>query len=390
MAETVLRALRSLPLWLILAAVPGHAVTVEQIPSPRPAGWTVDLTGSLTPETIQALNRLGDEVKRQTRGEMAVVVVGTIDGADPRDFATRLANTWGIGDRELDNGLLLFAALDDRAAEIVLGTGIDGPETRQACEAIMQGEIVPRFRAGDPSGALLHGARAAAHRIFQIAPAGKPGKTAETVQPPASFDETVPSVSRSVPRRSEPYRPGLGFWSFLAGIAGVGGLVYMKVVPPRCRGCRIRMVKLSESGDDLHIEPTEQLEEKIGSVNYDVWLCNGCGQIVKRRFLNIFSRYGACPSCRARTGFKVSTVLREADEWTTGLVRVEESCVNCEYRKTYERVIPRRETSDNSSSGSGFSSSSTSSSSSSSSSGGSSSSGFGGGSSSGGGASGRW
>ena len=38
MTEAVLRALRSLPLWLILAAGPGHAVTVEQIPSPRPAG----------------------------------------------------------------------------------------------------------------------------------------------------------------------------------------------------------------------------------------------------------------------------------------------------------------------------------------------------------------
>lgn len=176
MTDTVLRSLR-LPailslssLSLLLAALPGHAVTIEQIPSPRP-GWTVDLTGSLTPETIQALNRLGDEVKRQTRGEMAVVVVGTIDGADPHEFATRLANTWGIGDRDLDNGLLLFAALDDHAAEIVLGTGIDRPETRKACEEIMQGEMVPRFRAGDPSGALLHGATAAARRIFRVATA---------------------------------------------------------------------------------------------------------------------------------------------------------------------------------------------------------------------------
>lgn len=67
-----------------LAALPGHAVTIEQIPSPRPYRWVVDLTGSLDPETVDALNRLGDEVKQQNAGEIAVVVVGTIEGASGR------------------------------------------------------------------------------------------------------------------------------------------------------------------------------------------------------------------------------------------------------------------------------------------------------------------
>jgi uncharacterized protein len=383
MAHTVLRSLRwqaLLPLGLILAAMPGHTVTIEQIPSPRP-GWTVDLTGSLTPETIQALNRLGDEVKQRTRGEMAVVVVGTIDGADPRGFATRLANAWGIGDRELDNGLLLFAALDDRAAEIVLGTGIDRPETREACAEIMQEEMVPRFRAGDPSGALLHGASAAARRIFQVASANEPhaGSAAEAVQPQA------PAPAMPLTVRSEgPPAARLGLWLLpLLVVAALGGLIFLKVVPPRCRECRTRMVKLSEAGDDLHLEPAEQLEEKIGSVNYDLWLCNGCGQIVKRRWPNPFSGYGSCPHCRARTKSTLSTVLRHADESTEGRVQVTESCVNCDYRSTYIRTTPRH-TRSNPSSSSGFSSRS------SSSSGGSSSSGFGGGKSSGGGSSGRW
>ena len=380
MTDTVLRSLRSalLPLGLILAAMPGRAVTVEQIPAPT--GWTTDLTGSLTPETIRALNRLGDEVKRQTRGEMAVVVVGTIDGADPREFATRLANTWGIGDRELDNGLLLFAALDDRAAEIVLGTGIDRPETRQVCEEIMQGEMVPRFRAGDPSGAFLHGATAAARRIFRVTPSGK-SQAGNAVKPPP------PSrVPRRVRSEGPPDDSVAWLWTLLAGVGGLGGLVaFFKLVPPRCRECRTRMVKLGEAGDDLHLEPEEQLEEKIGSVNYDLWLCNGCGQIVKRRWPNLFSSYGTCPGCRARTKSTVSTVLRHADEWTEGLVQVTEACVSCDYRSTHTRSTPRHG-SPGSSNSSGFSSHS----SSSSSSGGGSSSGFGGGSSSGGGASGRW
>jgi uncharacterized protein len=187
-------------------------------------------------------------------------------------------------------------------------------------------------------------------------------------------------------RREGPPDDPVGVWllPLLAGAAALGGLVYFKVVPPRCRECRTRMVKLSEAGEDVHLEPAEQLEEKIGSVNYDLWLCNGCGQLVKRRWPNFFSSYGQCPHCRVRTKSTLSTVLRHADESRGGLVEVTESCVNCDYRSTYTRSTPRRTRSSYSSS-SGFSSRS-----SSSSGGGTSSSGVGGGRSSGRGASGRW
>jgi uncharacterized protein len=358
-------------LCLCLAA-PAGAVTIEQIPDPRPSGWTVDLTGSLTPATVQALNRLGDDVKARTGGEMMVVVVGTIDGADPHDFATRLGNAWGIGDRDADNGLLLFAALDDRAAEIALGNGLYRPETRQASDEIMQGEMVPRFREGDASGALLHGARAAASRIFHAAPPAE--APAAAIQPPAPAPQTLKPASRPPARGS-----GL-LWLLLTGLASIAiGLAFLKHASPSCRDCRARMVKLSEDGDDLHLEPAEQIEEQVGSVNYDIWMCNGCGQIKKRRWPFFFSGFGICPGCNARTKSQVSTTLRHADEYSEGLVQVTESCCNCDYRTTYNRVVPRH-TRSSGSSGSGFSSSS--------SSGGGSRSG--GGSFSGGGSSGRW
>ena len=369
------RAIAAAALCLCLAA-PAGAVTVEQIPDPRPGGWTVDLTGSVDTETIRALNRVCNDVKARTGGEMMVVVVGSIDGADSRDFATRLGNAWGIGDREADNGLLILAALDDRVAEIALGTGIDRPETRQASDEIMQGEMVPRFREGDAPGALLHGARAAARRIFRV-----PSEAPAAVVPQSKPAPAPRTVRR---RASEPDDSAPGWlWLLLGGgAAGIAGLGFLKYVPPSCRECRSRMVKLSEAGDDLHLEPTEQMEEQIRSVDYDVWMCNGCGNVVKRRWPNFFSGYGTCPACRARTKSSVSTTLRQADEWTEGLVEVTEACVNCDYRHRYTRSIPRHAPSASSSS-SGISSSSSSSSSSGGSSGG-------GGSFSGGGSSGRW
>lgn len=79
------------------------AVTVEQIPSPRPAGWTVDLTGTL-PAALQAeIDRIAGAVREQGRGELAVVVIGSTGGVPHRDFAARLANAWGVGSAERDS-----------------------------------------------------------------------------------------------------------------------------------------------------------------------------------------------------------------------------------------------------------------------------------------------
>lgn len=369
-------------LCLILLAGPAGAVSVESIPTPRPQGWAVDLTGSLTPGDVQALNELCEEVNRKTGAEMAVVAVGTVDGADPREYATRLFNHWGIGQQGANNGILLFTALDDRASEIVLGMGIDTEESRRLSAEIMEREMLPLFRVGNVADALRQGADLSARRILGASLSGsEPAAEVSALQPtypkPAPSKPPAPSTSFEAPvardfgRSSPRFGPGslLGVLGLIAG----SGVLYFKLVPPRCRECRSRMVKLTESGDDLHLEPSEQSEERVGSVSYDVWLCNGCGQIRKRRWSAWFSGHSACPKCSARTRVRSSTVLVAATYSHGGQVQVDEACGHCDYLHSHTRSTPRRQESRSSSSSRS-----------------SSRSGFGGGKSSGGGASGRW
>lgn len=375
-------------LCLMLLAGPAGAVSVESIPTPRPQGWTVDLTGSLTPGDVQALNELCEEVNRKTGAEMAIVAVGTVDGADPREFATRLFNHWGIGQQGANNGILVFTALDDRASEIVLGMGIDTSESRRESEEIMRWEMLPLFRAGNVAGALHRGADASARRILGASLAGSttvPAKpapvsalTGEEPYSPPIPDEVATDVGTSGPQSS--------FGIVLVGLSLIACFVPIvyKLVPPRCRECRTRMVKLTESGDDLHLEPSEQSEERVGSVNYDVWLCNGCGQIKKRRWSAWSSGHSACPKCSARTRVRNSTVLVAATYSHGGQVRVDEACGHCDYLHSYTQSTPQLVENRSSSSSRGITGSNSSSSRS------SSRSGFGGGKSSGGGASGRW
>jgi uncharacterized membrane protein YgcG len=182
-----------LPLAALVASGIG-AATLEQIPSPRPSGWVTDLTGTLPLQTVAELNRVGDQVKSQTGAEMTVVVVGSTDGAPARELAGRLLTAWAIGEPRKGNGLLLLVAVDDGATEIALGESIRDTARLRESQDVLRTEMAPRFRRGDPAGAVLRGATACARRLLgaQVTvamPAADPG-SAVTANLPAAPPST--------------------------------------------------------------------------------------------------------------------------------------------------------------------------------------------------------
>jgi uncharacterized protein len=135
------------------------------------------------------------------------------------------------------------------------------------------------------------------------------------------------------------------------------------------------MTLLGESHDNTLLEEGQQAEERIKSVDYDVWRCGACGHHFTLRYPKWFSSYSRCAQCRNRTKSSTEKVIAAATTASSGRARVVETCAFCTFRREYTKVLPRIDSSDSSSGGS---------------SGGSSSSGassFGGGGSGGGGAS---
>lgn len=369
---------------LFALAVPAAAVTVSEIPTPRPGGWVVDLTGTLPPAALEELNRIGDRVDRELGAEIAVVVVSSTSGAPSRAFAVELFNRWGIGDAGADNGLLVFVAIDDRVAEIVLGDGIDSAEDQRASEEIMDRTMVPRFRQGEPARAIVDGARESAERILGLPGAAAPaplgvrgGPPAATPQALAPLDrrvEALPGARPAAPAGQRSMAPvGLGIAACLAALAALG--FWLARRPERCPGCGAAMVLLDEVRDDDHLSEAEQAEERIGSVDHRVWWCAACRRAENRRRSRWFSSYRPCPGCAARTLRSSKTTVEAATRHSEGLARVDSVCVHCGHSSSREYRTPRLQ--ERSSSSSSFSSSR-------------SGSGFGGGRSSGGGSSGRW
>jgi uncharacterized protein len=405
---------------LLLALATGiRAERADQLPVPLPDSHVSDLRGLLKADTRAELDRLATTLDQAGRGQLAFVVVDSVDSADPRRFATDVFNRWGVGDRTRNDGTLFLLAKRDRAAEIVLGDGIDNAANRRHAERVMQNAMVPRFRGGDYDQGLVAGATQLLQTVYAV-DLSRPAERAESgiangdlAVPAALLDSgdapmplaadsdqpvqagsveyrhaatTAPPASpagRGKDERNEAPTGALAIGlSILAAISAVLVWLLQKILrmlwwftgsrwfTRKCGACGSGMQLLPEHLDDHHLKPSQLTEERLKSIDHRVFKCPRCGKIEQIARRAWFTRYSDCQSCHSRALSSVSTTLTPATRYSTGLAEVTETCQNCNQVRTEQRVLPVLPPPSSSSSSSGSS--------------------FGGGRSSGGGASGRW
>jgi len=331
---------------------------LASIPNPRVQNgtWVTDMAGALRAETVSRLNGTIGEFERTTGGEMAVVVIRSLDGFSIEEAAARLFQMWGIGKRGRDNGLLLLWSTGDRRVRVEVGYGLEGVLPDGKVGAILDAYVIPRFKSGEFDAGIVAGVDAL------LAAARN-----ENVPLPAAASESYEGDSDG----------SLSFWLPLVGSipVGIGSLVgfrrWRRYRRRQCPQCRTRMVLLPDSEDDALLQEGQVTEERIGSVDYDVWTCPSCSHRFTLRYPKWLSPYEKCPQCAHRTKSSKEHVISAATTSSSGSARVVELCAFCTFTREYTKVLPRI----------------TQSSSSGSSSGGSGSSSFGGGRSGGGGAS---
>jgi uncharacterized protein len=120
---------------------------------------------------------------------------------------------------------------------------------------------------------------------------------------------------------------------------------------PRTCSCGKTMRRLDEREDDAYIEKGNVAEESIGSMDYDVWVCE-CGQSAIESYQGK-SPAAPCTQCHYRTYRATNTrTLYPATTIATGMREITHTCANCNYTKVDNVVIPVIATSSNRSGGS--------------------------------------
>lgn len=125
-----------------------------------PQGHVSDWAGVFTPDQKADLESRIAAVRQATGAQLAVVAVKSLQGGEINDFAVKLFAQWGIGEKGKDNGVLLLAAIEDRAMWIEVGYGLEGVLNDAKCGRIRDEWILPRFKEGDVAQGLSDGAAA--------------------------------------------------------------------------------------------------------------------------------------------------------------------------------------------------------------------------------------
>lgn len=154
-------AVFGLVLGLSLGVVSGQDGKIESDrfrASLAPQGNVSDWAGVFTPEQKAALESRIVALRQTNGAQLAVVTLKSLQGGEIVDFANKLFEQWGIGEKGKDNGVLLLAAIEDRMMRIEVGYGMEGVLNDAKSGRIQDEYIIPRFKEGNYAQGLLDGA----------------------------------------------------------------------------------------------------------------------------------------------------------------------------------------------------------------------------------------
>lgn len=139
-------------LLVVLAYCASLVVAMAQDFPETPHRLVNDYTNTLTADQKQMLEQKLLAFEDSTSTQIAVVLMNSTGGYDISDYAVRLAKKWGVGNKKYNNGILLLAALGDRAVTIQTGYGIEGAVPDAIAYRIIENDIKPAFRQRDYYG----------------------------------------------------------------------------------------------------------------------------------------------------------------------------------------------------------------------------------------------
>jgi uncharacterized protein len=140
-------------LLLLGLAVPALA----EPPIPPLTGRVVDLAHVLDAGAVDALNRQLADHEASTTNQIVVVTLPSLQDYTIEQWGRVLLNGWGIGQRGKNNGVVLVVAPNDRRLRIEVGSGLEGRLTNNRAAAIIEDEIIPRFKGGNLKGGITAG-----------------------------------------------------------------------------------------------------------------------------------------------------------------------------------------------------------------------------------------
>ena len=135
---------------------------------PKPSGFVNDFAKVMKAQDAEAVESLAAAVKEKTGAELALVTVQSYAPyATISEYSIALAEAWGVGERNKDNGVILVLAMKEREVRIEVGYGLEGAIPDSVAGRILDTVVIPAFQQSDFSGGLREGCRTIAAYVVK-------------------------------------------------------------------------------------------------------------------------------------------------------------------------------------------------------------------------------
>lgn len=133
------------------------ALAWSQVAVPALNGRVIDLTRTLSAATVTRIDGELAGLESRKGSQVVVLIVPTTQPEEIEQFGIRVAESWRLGRKGVDDGAILIVAKNDRRVRIEVGYGLEGALPDATANRIIEEAITPRFKQGDFDGGVQAG-----------------------------------------------------------------------------------------------------------------------------------------------------------------------------------------------------------------------------------------
>jgi uncharacterized protein len=144
--------------WIVLIFAFCLRAFADEVIPPAPPQYFNDYAHVVSSATSSQLNQTLENFERQSSEQILVAVFPTMQSdSSIEDYTVRVARAWKVGQKDKNNGAVLFVFVQDHKMFLQVGYGLEGVLPDALCKRIIDEQISPRFKAGDFDGGLTAG-----------------------------------------------------------------------------------------------------------------------------------------------------------------------------------------------------------------------------------------
>lgn len=135
---------------LFLGCIFAFWVAAEDNLAPVPVltAPVMDTANMMSPQARQNLNQQLLQFTQQRGSRIVVLTVPTIAPEEPFDYATRVMDSWKLGRKGIDDGVLLLLVRDERKSFLAPSRGLEGAIPDAYAKRLLDDVLAPQLKTG--------------------------------------------------------------------------------------------------------------------------------------------------------------------------------------------------------------------------------------------------